>query len=89
MDELRKRLNSVVLVAAECRCADDGDGYTDVWLTNEEQIVDAVLGEIGKDHRVVPVELWERLVQAVKVTEGCCDCARQNGIYFDATELGL
>lgn len=73
MDELRKRLNSVVLVAAECRCADDGDGYTDVWLTNEEQIVDAVLGEIGKTHVLVPEDRVRRLVNDAYACDMDCE----------------
>ena len=62
-DELRERLSSVVLLSAECRCADDGGGHRDEWLTNPEEIVDAVLAEITKEHAIVP------LVQADEARE--------------------
>jgi hypothetical protein len=56
MDELRKRLNLVIVGTAEARCADDGDGYVDVWVTNIEETVDAVLAEIGTTHVIVSLE---------------------------------
>ena len=62
-DELRKRLNLVLVGTVEARCADDGDGYMDVWVTNIEAAVDAVLAEITKEHAIVP------LVQAEEARE--------------------
>ena len=71
MDDLRKRASTAVLVAAECRCDDDGDGYTDEWLTNPEQIADAVLSEIGKTHYVIDlVALEEALSDAGHDVDG-------------------
>jgi hypothetical protein len=55
MDELRERLYLAIVGTAEARCADDGDGYTDVWVTNIEPTVDAILAEITKDHAIVPL----------------------------------
>jgi hypothetical protein len=56
MDDLRERLNLAIAGTAEARCADDGDGYVDVWVTNIEETADAVLTEIGKTHRLVEHE---------------------------------
>ena len=70
-DELRGRLNTVVLVTAEARCADDGDGYTDVWVTNIEATVDAVLAEIERTHVLVERGAARRIAVAAGVSE--CD----------------
>jgi hypothetical protein len=53
MDDLRERLNLAIAGTAEARCADDGDGYVDVWVTNIEETADAVLAEIGKTHVLI------------------------------------
>ena len=74
-DELRNRLNTVVLVTAEARCADDGDGYTDVWVTNIEATVGAVLTEIGRTHVLVERGSARRIA----VAAGVSDCDTLNG----------
>jgi len=64
--ELLKRLSLVIGATAEARCADDGDGYVDEWVTNTEAAADAVLAEIEREHVIVPRGEWEECV--------CCEC---------------
>lgn len=78
-DELRERIVAVL---------DDPDlTLLKDWAI--EPYADAVLAEIERTHRVIPVELYERFVRAVRVTEACHNCASGAGIWFDEDELTL
>ncbi len=52
-------------------------------------MVGVVLRSLERTHCVIPVELYERFVRAVRVTEACHNCASGAGVWFDEDELTL
>jgi hypothetical protein len=87
-DELRRRVGAILETEYPREwVAEDvtGQQYSE-WYREK---ADAVLAEIERTHRVIPVELYERFVRAVRVTEACHNCASGAGIWFDEDELTL